>query len=247
MTNIFHITYEPTYKTLDLHFWKCNLNCRGCYKNYEIYDLGLVDNAIEKMATKALAKEPQHFLSYDEVIRLTEGLEINYAIFMGAEAAIDPELPRLAEALHKRNKSYNILLTNGLKLTNMANIDEVIFSLKAFSDDVHRQYTGKSNERILKNFRKIYDAGKKIQAETVLIPEYIDKREVEALAKFVGDIDNNLTFRVIGYFPVPGCPWRAATRKDVEESAEAARKYLKNVTCMTSEMKGDNWKPKRIF
>jgi len=245
--NIFHITYEPTYKTLDLHFWKCNLNCRGCYKNYEIYDLGLVDNAVEKMVTKPLAKVPERYLSYNEVIKLTEGLEIKYAIFMGNEAAIDPELPRLASALHNRNSSYNILLTNGLKLTDMTDIDEVIFSLKAFSDDIHREYTGKGNEKILKNFKKIYDGGKKLQAETVLIPEYIDAKEVEELSRFVADIDKELTFRVIGYFPVPGCPWRAATGEDVEKAAEIARKHLSNVTCMTSEMKGDNWKPKRIY
>ena len=245
--NIFHITYEPTYRTLDLHFWKCNLNCRGCYKNYEIYDLGLIDNAVEKMATKSLAQEPERFLSYDEVIRLTEELEIKYAIFMGTEAAIDPELPRLARALHNRHDSYNILLTNGLKLTDMTDIDEIIFSLKAFSDDIHREYTGKSNKKILVNFKKIYDTGKKLQAETVLIPKYIDSKEVEELAGFVGGIDKDLTFRVIGYFPVPGCPWRAATGEDVEKAAELARKHLNNVTCMTSEMKGDNWKPKRIY
>lgn len=245
--NIFHITYEPTYKTLDLHFWKCNLNCRGCYKNYEIYDLGLVDNAIEKMATKSLAQEPQHFLSYDEVIKLTEELEIKYAIFMGNEAAIDTELPRLARSLHNRHNSYNILLTNGLKLTDMTDIDEVIFSLKAYSDKTHREYTGKSNKKILANFKNIYDTGKKLQAETVLIPEYIDSKEVEELARFVSSIDKDLTFRVIGYFPVPGCPWRAATGEDVGKAAELARKHLNNVTCMTSEMKGDNWKPKRIY
>ena len=245
--NIFHITYEPIYKTLDLHFWKCNLNCRGCYKNYEIYDLGLVDNAIEKMATKSLAQEPERFLPYDEVIRLTEELEIKYAIFMGTEAAIDPELPGLARSLHNRHNSYNILLTNGLKLTDMTDIDEVIFSLKAFSDETHREYTGKSNKKILANFKKIYDTGKKLQAETVLIPEYIDSEEVEELARFVGSIDKDLTFRVIGYFPVPGCSWRAATGEDVEKAAELARKHLNNVTCMTSEMKGDNWKPKRIY
>ena len=172
--NIFHITYEPTYKTLDLHFWNCNLNCKGCYKNYEIYDLGLVDNAVEKMVTGTLAKEPKRFLSYYEVMKLTEELDVKYAIFMGTEAAVDPRLPKLAEALHKRNSSYNILLTNGYKLTDMKDIDEVIFSLKAFSNEIHKEYTGKGNEKILKNFKKICNSGKKLQAETVFIPEYID-------------------------------------------------------------------------
>ena len=42
-----------------------------------------------------------------------------------------------------------------MKLADMSDIDEVIFSIKAISPDLHRAYTGKDNAAILENFRKL--------------------------------------------------------------------------------------------
>ncbi|GAG46076.1 unnamed protein product, partial [marine sediment metagenome] len=113
-----------------------------------------------------------------EVMTLLQGQDIDRVIFMGTEPALDPELPALAEALHKEFHCYNVILTNGLKLSGLEYIDEVIFSIKAYSDDRHRDYTGRSNKKILKNFATLYSSGKTLQAETVLIPDYIDANEV---------------------------------------------------------------------
>jgi len=245
---VYHIAYEPTYKSLDIHFWtECNLGCRGCYTRYELYDFGLIDDPVGQLATKPQEASPGRFLSFDEVMAFLEGLEIKYAIFMGTEAALDPELPKLARVLHEKFHSYNIILTNGLKLTDMEHIDEVILSIKAYSEDIHRDYAGRSNKKILENFRKIYNSVKKMQAETVLIPDYIDAREVERVAKFVASVDKNITFRIDAYFPVVDCPWRAATKEEVAEAAKLAKKHLNNVTCLTLDMQRIGEKAVRIF
>jgi hypothetical protein len=52
--------------------------------------------------------------------------------------------------------AYNILLTNGLKMIDLDDIDQVIFSLKAVSPDIYREYTGASNKKALENLAKIY-------------------------------------------------------------------------------------------
>ena len=245
---VYHIAYEPSYQSLDVHFWiPCNLECRGCYTNYELYDFGLIDDPIAEMPSKKKQRPPEKFLSYSEVVKMLEGKEIKYAVFMGTEAGLDPELPKLAEMLHREFGSYNIILTNGLKLFDMEHIDELIFSIKAFSEDIHKEYTGKSNKKILNNFVKIYGTGKKLQAETVLIPDYVDAKEVERIAKFVAGVDKDITFRIDAYFPVPGCPWRAATKEEVEEAAELAKKHLNNVTCLTLDMKRIGDKAVRIY
>jgi len=245
---VYHIAYEPSYKSLDIHFWtKCNLSCRGCYCQYEKYDFSLIDDPVGRIATKPLEAPPTRFLSFEEVMEHIKGLEIKYAIFFGTEAALDPELPMLARALHQQFHSYNILLTNGLKLTDMEHIDEVIFSIKAYSDEIHRDYTGRSNKKILANFAKIYQSVKKTQAEVVIIPDYIDAQEVERVAKFIAGVDKDITLRVDAYFPVPGCPWRAATKEEVEEAAELARRHLNNVTCLTLEMERIGDKAVKVF
>jgi pyruvate-formate lyase-activating enzyme len=178
---------------------------------------------------------------------LIKGKEITSVIFMGAEPTLDPELASLAKELHDEINCYNIMLTNGLKLIDLEHIDEVIFSIKAYSDRIHRDYTGKSNERILNNFIAIYNSGKKLQVEAVLIPDYIDAGEIERIARFVAAVDKNIPLRIDAYFPVGDNPWRAATTEEVEEAAMLARKHLNKVNCLTLDMKRIGDKPVRIF
>lgn len=244
---IYHITFEPDHRVLDLHFWGCNLNCRGCYKNYEIYDLGLSGNSVDSLKDKERAEPPQSFLSLDEIMAKIAGLDVKHAIFMGQEAAIDPELPALASAIHQNLNSHNILLTNGLKMADLSDIDEVVFSFKAFSEEAHCEYTAVSNKEILNNFRTICQSGKQLQAEIAFIPGLIEDEEIVALAKHIATIDDNMTFRVTSYFAVPGAPWPSANSEQVAEAAELAKKYLKNVTYMTTDMKDSNWKPQWIY
>jgi len=246
-TNVYHITYEPKYRVLDLHFWGCNLNCRGCYKNYDIYDLGLTGKSIHQLPQKKKAEPPECFLTRDEIMAKINGLEAKQTIFMGKESALDPEMPALAATIRSKLNSYNILLTNGLKIADLSHIDEVIFSFKAFSEAVHVEYTGISNHQILRNFKTIYNSGKQLQAEIAFIPGLVEYQEIEALAKFIADIDDELTFRVTSYFAVADAPWPSANSEQVKHAAVLVKKYLTNVSIVTTEMKSGDWEPTRIY
>jgi len=245
---VYHVVYEPTSRSVDLHFWtQCTLACRACYTQYETLDFGLFDDPIAHIACKDPASAPTRFLSLEEVIAVLRGREVGAAIFLGTEAALDPEMPALAKALHGEFHSYNILLTNGLKLADMRDIDEVIFSLKAVTPARHRTYTGKGNAAILKNFEALARSGRKMQSETVLIPGLIEADEVERVAGFIAGIDRRITLRIDAYFPVGDTPWRAATAAEVEKAACLARRHLDNVTCLTLDMKRTGDKPLRLF
>ena len=245
---VYHIVYEPALKSVTIHIWtECNLRCRGCYCEYEKLDFAIVNYALSRVATKSPVDPPTQFLSLDEVMGLLQGLDFTRALFIGTEPSLDPELPALTKALHDKFHSYNILLTNGVKLTDMEHIDEVVFSLKAYSEDIHRDYTGKSNKKTLANFVTVSRLGKKLQAECLLIPDYIDAVEIERVAKFVASVDRDINLRIDGYFPVNGCPWRAATAEDVEEAAELVRRHLNKVNYLTSDMERIGDKPIRIL
>ncbi|APV45301.1 Pyruvate-formate lyase-activating enzyme [Dehalogenimonas formicexedens] len=241
--NVYHITYEPSFRILDLHFWGCNLHCLGCYKNFEIHDLGLNENAVEQLSHAAPAEPPTHFFTLAEVLHKTQGLDPKYTIFMGQEAIMDPELPALAASLHERDHSQQILLTNGLKVGDLKDIDEVVFSFKTYFKAAHKRYTGQTNETIMTNFKHIFDNGKKLQAEIAYIPGIVEEPDIKQLAKFIAGIDKNILFRVTSYFAVPKAPWHSATREQVENAARMAKLYLNNVTTVTSEEKSGQWKP----
>lgn len=231
--NIYHITYAPTVKTVHLHFWGCNLSCRACLLLKEIHDCHLQEtkNGIFNQERK-ITETPERFLDLEEVMKILERLEVREVIFMGAEPAIDPGLPQLAKSLHQEFKSYNILLTNGFKLIDLEHIDEVVFSIKAVTDSLHRHYTGKSNKKALNNFVRLNQSGIKLRAESIFIPEYIDSSEIENIARFIADINRNIPYRIDAYIPVADSPWRRPTPKEMEEAVSAAERYLVNVSCL---------------
>ena len=232
--NIYHITYAPTVKTVHLHFWGCNLSCRACLLLKEIYDCHLEEtkNGIFNKERET-AETPQRFLSLEEVMEILERLEVSSVIFMGGEPAIDPQLPPLAETLHHEFKSYNILLTNGFKLIDLEHIDEVVFSIKAVTNSLHRDYTGKSNMKAMKNFVRLNQSGVRLRAESIFIPEYIDHLEIENIARFIGGVNRAIPYRIDAYLPVGDNPWRRPTPQEIEEAASLARKYLLNVSYLT--------------
>jgi pyruvate formate lyase activating enzyme len=245
---VYHIVYEPSFHSLDVHFWlPCNLKCNACYTHYEKLDFGLFDDPIAHIAGKSPTPPPERYYSLDEVISSIKGLTVERTIFMGTEPALDPEMPLLAKALHEEFNSYNIMLTNGLKLADMRYLDEIIFSLKAITPEEHKSYTGVENRRILQNFIMLYQTGKKLQAETVLIPGLIEANEVEKVAQFVASLSPDIPLRIDAYFPVGNNPWRAATRQEVEEAAAIAGRHLNKITCLTLDLKRSGDKPLQIL
>lgn len=244
---VYHIVYEPACRSADIHFWtECNLKCRACYTRFETLDFGLYDDPIARIADKAPESPPQRFLSGAEVLAKLKGLPLERAIFIGTEPVLDPEMPLLASALRQEFGCYNVLLTNGVHLAELADIDEVIFSIKAVSSAPHLAYTGRDNRRILDNFALLARRGVKMQAETVLIPGLIEADEIERVAEFVAGVEPAITLRIDAYFPVPGCPWRAASREEVEEAAELARRHVQKVSILTLDMKRTGEKPVRL-
>ena len=207
--NIYHITYAPTVKTVHLHFWGCNLSCRACLLLKEIHDCHLeeIKNGLFNQEGK-ITETPESFLDLEEVMKILERLEVRKVIFMGAEPAIDPRLPQLAEILHKEFKNHNILLTNGFKLIDLEHIDEVVFSIKAVTDSLHRDYTGKSNKEALNNFVRLNQSNIRLRAESIFIPEYIDFLEIENIARFIAGVNTAILYRIDAYIPVGDSPWR---------------------------------------
>jgi pyruvate formate lyase activating enzyme len=241
---VYHIVYEPSYQSLDIHFYApCNLKCAACYTRYETLDFGLFDDPIARIADKDQVPAPTQFLSFNEVMAKLKRLVITSAIFMGTEPALDPEMPRLAQALHRDFSSYVVMLSNGLKRADLTDVDEVIFSLKAITPEIHKAYTGVDNRRILEYFRALAAAGQKMQAETVFIPGLVEGAEIERVARFVESVNPAIPLRIDAYFPVKGCPWRAAAKDEVEAAVRLAQKHVAKVTCLTLDMKRTGAKP----
>ena len=159
-------------------------------------------------------------------------LEAQQVIFMGQEPTIDPELPELARNLSWKFHYYNILLTNGFKVLPLDYFDKVVLSIKAHTDSLHHDYTGKSSKKALENFFTIYQSRVKLKCESILIPGYIDYEEIENIARFIAQVDKNIPYRIDAYLPVAHNPWPQPSIYSMEIAVNAA-KNLSNVFCLT--------------
>src|SRR5208283_1027448 len=124
------------------------------------------------------------------------------------EASLDPAYLPITEMLHKRYGTRNVLCTNAYRLPPLEHTDDVQISLKAFNDELHRHYTGKSNTRVFENVINLYKSGKKISLASLLIPDYITASEIERLAEFVGGVDKNIPFHILAFFKAYSSQWR---------------------------------------
>lgn len=109
----------------------------------------------------------------------------------------------------------------------------VKFDLKAFHPNLHLALCGTDNQRTLENFSrvaKLTQGTDTLTATTLLVPYYIDAREVEAIAGFIASIDDTIPYSLLVFHPdyllrdLPITP-----RAQAEESLAAARKHLKRV------------------
>ena len=245
---VFHIIYEPTFKSIVFHHWtECNLKCRGCYCQREKLDFALLPDWQMRLASNPPETPPEILLSLDEALVMTDKLDIDRAIFIGVEPSLDPGLPALAKEMKSRHCAYNILFTNGVALPDLSSIDEVIFSLKAATPELYKDYTGKDNRRTLANFIGIYYIGKKLQAEITLIPGVIDAPEIEKVAAFIASIDRSIPLRINGFIKLSGMDYRAPTGAEVEAAAALATKHLTAVNYLSGDMPRTGEPPIRLF
>jgi len=176
--------------------------------------------------------DPLSLRGFEDIV---ESSEARRAVLGGGEPTVDRHLPDIVRIL----SSYGVetvLLTNAhalnrnlIRKLKSSGLKRVYVSIKARSEEIHRFYTGESNKIVLENFRHVYEDGLELAAESILIPELVERDEIEKIAKFISSVDDRIHYRVDGFIPTPYTPWRKPTVDEVIEAAEVAKKYLKNV------------------
>ncbi|HUH67078.1 MAG TPA: hypothetical protein VLZ07_11640 [Syntrophales bacterium] len=232
-TGVYHITYSREHEVGCLYFWGCNLHCRLCLLKKEAFDCHLPETRLRIYETEYKSELPTHFLTLQELLSILAPLPLRQIVLMGAEPVCDPLLRRILDSLKKAKGCSFVLLTNGKKFPPLPMLEEVIFSIKAITPALHRDYTGVDNKVILKNFARIARSGTvSLHTETVFIPDYIDGDEVLRIADFIASVDIAIPFRIDAYLPIPGLPWRTPKVGEITELAEKAKRILPNTTCL---------------
>ncbi|AII61477.1 radical SAM protein [Dehalococcoides mccartyi CG5] len=230
MTNIYHISYTPETKEISLFFWGCNFNCLGCLCKKETHNFLLSEHLhLPFEEPTVIADSPEQFISFEDLIKTLDKLEIKKVLLEGQEASLDPLYPQITQALHKRYSSYNTLCSNIYSLPSLKDTDEIAIGLKAVTDSIHKEYTGKSNRQVLANFISLNQAGLKSSVASVFIPGFIDIAETENIAEFIAQVNKDIPYHILPYFKSGFNPWRHPTHEEMEAAEKTARKHLGKV------------------
>lgn len=129
----------------------------------------------------------------DELIKSSEMLGDNFGgfTFSGGEPLAQPDF--LFELINKLNGYHLCIETSGYTSSNIFkkvvdSLDFIIMDIKLADNDLHKKYTGVSNEQILQNFYTLKESNKPYVIRTPLIPGITDTKEnLECIRDLIGN------------------------------------------------------------
>jgi pyruvate formate lyase activating enzyme len=220
-----------TLSEIELRVWfmltGCNFRCKGCFRP-----------ARDGGGT---------LLTPNETLERMERACLNYygkvpaeAMITGGEPTIDKEyLLSLVKGLKERGFEKIVVMTNGYELgvdedyvpeLEESGLTEAHVDLKAYSEDVHKWYTGKSNKPVLSAIEKLNASKIELLVQTIYMPGSVDEGEIEKIAKFLASLNPNMRYRINPFasvFAYEKVTWRP-TLEEMERAYEIASKYLPN-------------------
>jgi pyruvate formate lyase activating enzyme len=207
----------------------CDFRCRGCFRPAR--DGGGTLLSPEKTLERAEAACLKHY-----------GKLPRKAMITGGEPTLDREyLLALVKGLKEKGFEELVLMSNGYELGTEENesyasdliesgLTEAHIDIKAFSEDVHEWYTGKSNKPVLHAVRRLNDTGIELLIQTVYMPGIVDDEEIENLAIFLAGVNRGIKYRINPFAPTFAFEkvTRRPTIEELEHAYELASRHLPN-------------------
>ena len=216
---------EYGFKNLAVFYHACTFDCLFC-QNWQYREL-----------TGKSKYVPSHLIA-DAVDKQTSCI-----CFFGGDPT--PQLPHAISAskLAKKKKKDHILRicweTNGSMnrslLKEMVDISIpsggcIKFDLKAWDEGLHLALCGVSNQRTIENFKYLARFIPKrpdppfLIASTLMVPGYVDRKEVAHIARFIASLDPSIPYSLLAFHPqflMSDLP--ATSRQHAYECLEAAQ------------------------
>lgn len=158
--------------------------CKGCLKCTDV----CYTDALDRFGVWKTAEEVFQEVVKDEKYYASTGGGLTIG---GGEATCYPEFVlELIERCHEHNISVAVdtcgFVTGEKNFECLEKADLILFDIKGFDAELHRENTGHSNEVIIKNLRRLNDMRKSIIIRLPLIPKYNDTLErLEEVADFL--------------------------------------------------------------
>lgn len=221
------------YEKVKVNLSGCNFDCKGCF---------------------ALAKqEVGRAFSVEELVnllvkacRFIYGKIVSDVQMTGGEPTVNLDyLVSLIQRLRDLPVNRIGISTNGYLLDknlveelSFLHVDYIKLDLKAYSDEIHRWYTGKSNANVLRAVELLSNHGLDFYVRTIFIPDIVDLDEIEKIARFLSQIDRSIPYKIYQFAPehtTNKILRKSPPKEQMLRASTIARGYLDNVEAYTTE------------
>lgn len=221
------------YQKVKINLAGCNFDCKGCF---------------------AIAKqEVGRALSVEELVnllikscRLIYGRIVSDVQMTGGEPTVNVDyLASLVQKLRGLGVNRIGMSTNGYLLDKnlveqltFLHADYIKLDLKAYTDKIHRWYTGKSNANVLRAVELLSKYGLNFYVRTIFIPGIVDIDEVKKIARFLGQVDKKIPYKIYQFAPEHakhGSLRKSPTKEQMLRASIIAKGYLDNAESYTTE------------
>ena len=237
---------ETGYANLAVFYGSCSLDCLFCqnwhYRNLAS-KLGPVVSA-ESLAAKA----DSHvscicFFGGDPSVQMPHAIKTSQLALERVRA--EKRILRICWETNGYWKEAFALKALELSFNTGGNMK---FDLKTWNDGLNKALCGVSNKPTLARFKMI---GKKffhkrphlpiLTASTLLIPGYIDEEEVENLARFIAQVDPEIPYTLLAFYPQYMLSDLPTTSRELAYKChDAAQRHLRNVRVGNVNLLEDN-------
>jgi len=230
--------YKPEaefgYSNLAVFYGACSYDCLFC-QNWHYRNLSTKHTPVMSAAALA-AKVDKHvscicYFGGDPSPQMPHSLEVSRIALEKAKAE-----ERILRICWETNGYMNPKLAEKAAEYALESGGNIKFDLKTWSEELNIALCGVSNKSTLANFKMMGEKFYKkrldlpmLSASTLLIPGYVDAEEVENIARFISEIDQNIPYTLLAFYPcyvMNDLP--ATSRKQALECQKAAERHLKN-------------------
>jgi pyruvate formate lyase activating enzyme len=195
---------ERGYKNLAVFYYGCTFDCLFC-QNWQ-WRRGLAAEHRSSAADLARAVDSTTscicFFGGDPTPQLPHAIHASRLAVRRARRE-----GRILRICWETNGAMNPRLLRSMADLSIASGGCIKFDLKAHDDSLHRALCGVDNRRTLENFSHL--AGRigerpeipLLVAATLLVPGYVDAREVRSLAGFIARLDRDIPYVLLAFHP----------------------------------------------
>jgi pyruvate formate lyase activating enzyme len=191
---------EHGYMNLAVFYQACTFNCLFCQNwHYRRHSTtGRTHTAAELAEGVTPSTSCICFFGGDPTCQLPHALA-------ASKLAREQNRQRILRICWETNGSMNPSMLDEMMTLSLDSGGCVKFDLKAMDRNIHCALCGVDNCRTLDNFAA---AAKRIGqrpdppplvASTLLVPGYVDEREISAIASFIAEVDSNIPYALLGF------------------------------------------------